>query len=196
MPPKRNVAKTSPANPKAKSASKKTTLTKPKVAKAKVKSSPAKKTKISKPKSATKTKSEMTSPKKGKWTCSVKTLNESESDSGQHFTVCTLKGPRVTFENVTECWYVESIGKKIVEIELLDESNQNFGVVLNPIGKDVLVNIVDSGRDNKVSFTVDYDFSFEMAVRKLISSVDEKKKFPLQKGLEASVKQTMKTIRK
>lgn len=102
----------------------------------------------------------------------------------------------MTFENVTECWYVESIGKKIVEIELLDESNQNFGVVLNPIGKDVLVNIVDSGRDNKVSFTVDYDFSFEMAVRKLISSVDEKKKFPLQKGLEASVKQTMKTIRK
>ena len=91
---------------------------------------------------------------------------------------------------------MESVGKKIIEVELLEESNQNFGVVLNPIDKDVLVNIIDSGRENKVSFSVKYDSSFETAVRKLISSVDEKKKFPATKGHETAVKRTMKTIRK
>lgn len=172
------------AKSKAKSAAKKGASGKPK----------AKKTTISKSKSAPKAK--MTSPKKGKWTCSVETGNESDSDSGQHFTVCTLKGPLVTFNNITECWYVESASKKIIEVQLLEESNQNFEVVLNPIDKDVLVNIIDSGRESKVSFTVKYDSSFETAVRKLISSVDEKKKFHATKSHETAVKRTMKTIRK
>lgn len=192
MPPKKTIAKekVSPSKPKAKSAAKKVAKAK---SKAKSKASPAKKTKISKPKSAPK--SEMASPKKGKWTCSVETGNESESDSDQHFTVCTLKGPRVTFNNITECWYMESASKKIIELHLLDD-HYATGVVLNPIGNDVLVNIVDAGRENKASFIVDYDSSFETAARKLISAVDEKKKFPVQKGLEASVKHIMKTIRK
>lgn len=193
MPPKKTIAKekVSPSKPKAKSAAKKVAKAK---SKAKSKASPAKKTKISKPKSAPK--SEMASPKKGKWTCSVETGNESESDSDQHFTVCTLKGPRVTFNNITECWYMESASKKIIELQLLEEANQSFDVVLNPVGEDVLVNIIDGGRENKTSFIVDYDSSFETAARKLISAVDEKKKFPVQKGLEASVKHIMKTIRK